>query len=121
MDTPMLRWGANWLAAQKQEWDSVEIEYVREGTPLSIVAEVGRTLFTSNLVNAARVEWGDRDYLILVADLTFGEPVEGDRITEEINGDELTFEVVSPGGEPAWRYSDPHRTRYRVHCKQVVA
>lgn len=88
---------------------------------LTGAAWVGNTAFRrqSNEGGAA-VVWGDRDYLIPVAELTGGVPVRGDRITETVGGVATVFEVgtVVPG-EPDWRYSDPQRTVYRVHCVEV--
>jgi hypothetical protein len=62
----------------------------------------------------------DRDYLIRAENLPFGTPRDGDRITETVDGAELTFDVQRPfTGEPAWRWSDAQRTVYRIHCKRV--
>lgn len=67
------------------------------------------------------VTYGDRDYLIPVAELTINgsrfEPEEGHRITEVIDGVEHKFDVMPPVGEPSHRYSDPGRTVWRVHTK----
>ena len=30
-----------------------------------------------------------------------------------------TFEVMAPGGEPVWRWSDPYHQVYRIHTKCV--
>lgn len=99
------------------------VTYTRGATVVPLDdALVGRTAFVSNQQNAARVEWGDRDYLIPVASLVaLGEPADGDRIGETVNGTALVFEVMTPStGEPAWRYSDATRTVFRVHTKQVA-
>ncbi len=91
-----------------------------ESIDLTNIAWTGRTVFASNLDDAARIEFGDRDYLIPVANLTFGEPKIGDRIAETILGVIHTFEIMTPDtGEPAQRYSDQGRTVYRVHTKEV--
>ena len=83
-------------------------------------AWVGRTVFSRlNKEGGAAVVFGDRDYLVPVAELP-GEPQRGDRITEVIGEVETVFEVVEPLGEPAWRYSDPGHTVYRVHTKKQV-
>lgn len=97
----------------------VAVTYTRGVTTLSLTVVVGRTAFASNSPNRVRLEWGDRDYLILVDELvTLGEPAEGDRITETINGSPVTFEAMAPAGEPAQRFSDPSRIVFRVHCKE---
>lgn len=95
-------------------------------TSVTLTAWVGRTLFAgSNEANGARVEWGERDYLIPVSSLMLGGiltlPARNtDRITETIGGVAVVFELMTPTGEPVWRYSDQYRTLYRVHCKRVA-
>lgn len=86
---------------------------------------VGNTLFKLQDIDGLRIAWGERDYLIVAANLILNgsavEPAENDRIVETIDGTSMTFEVLPPGGgEPAWRWSDPDRTRYRVHVKRVA-
>ena len=101
----------------------IEIEITKE----SGAATVGRTVFSSNRIDAARIEFGDRDYLILASVLPFGEPREGDRIVEQVDdvqypefGKFLIYEIMpTDTGEPAWRWSDPYRQRYRIHVKLV--
>lgn len=99
------------------------LTYRRGNTTVDLTnkAWTGRTVFASNLEGGARIEFGDRDYLIPVANLTaLGEPTTGDRISETIGSTVCTFEVMTPDtGEPSWRYSDQTRTVYRVHTKQV--
>lgn len=97
------------------------VTYTRGATSLPLTAEVGRTVFRSAAAaGGVRLEWGDRDYVIPAAALTLGEPAEGDRVAETVNGVACVFEVQRPDtGEPAWRFSDPTRTAYRLHVKQV--
>ncbi len=98
------------------------ISYQRgvQSIDLTNIAWTGRTVFASNMDDAARIEFGDRDYLIPVANLTFGEPQIGDRIAETVGSTIHTFEAMTPDtGEPAWRYSDQGRTVYRIHTKEV--
>lgn len=108
-----------WLSGQGQVAGGRTVAYTRGATSVTITAVLGRTLFASNEEGGPRVEFGDRDYLVNVAALAalgFGEPRVGDRVTDA----GLTFEVQTPDvGEPAWRYSDPGRTDYRLHTKQV--
>jgi hypothetical protein len=38
----------------------------------------------------------------------------------EADGDQVfVYEVLAPGGEPPWRYSDPYRRTLRIHTKHV--
>lgn len=64
------------------------------------------------------------DFLIEPADLVLGsstvEPAQGDTITIVRGEQTLTYQLLPPGGaEPAWRWSDPGRTRIRVHTKLI--
>lgn len=100
------------------------LTYSRGVTSATVTGWVGNTAAPAVLgEHGARQEWGDRDYFFAVADLSaFGEPQEGDRVTESIGGADVVFEVLPPaggGGEKAWRYSDQGRTVYRLHTKQV--
>lgn len=83
-------------------------------------ARHGRTLFAGLSEQAVAVQWGERDYLIEVADLVLNgsatTPQRGDRITE---GSDV-WELASPQTEEAcWRYSDQGRTAFRCHVKRV--
>ena len=87
---------------------------------------VGRTLFATQAeVGAARVEWGERDYLCSVADFQAlvgvgTTPIQGDRIADvDPNGNPIVFEVQVSTGEPAQRLSDQTRQAFRMHCKKV--
>lgn len=103
----------------------VSITYTRGAQSTTLTAWVGRTAFarTSSEPGAALI-WGERDYLIPVASLTLGGtgvvPTKGDRITQTIDGADVVYELMAMPGEPLWRYSDPTRTVYRVHCKRVA-
>lgn len=124
----LLNRAESWLNTKLGQAAGVAITYSRGAESVSITADsgycwVGRTGFSSNRVGGARFEWGDRDYMILPAAIAakFGEPQDGDRITETVNGVVCVFDVLRPDtGEPAWRWSDPARTRMRLHVKQVA-
>ncbi len=111
----------DWLPGQLKQAAGVSVSYTRGVTTRTVSAIVGRTVFSSNLEGGPRIEFGDRDYLIEAADLVeFGTPQIGDRIVEVIDGLTRTWEIKTPGtGEPAWRWSDPQHTRYRIHTIQV--
>ena len=87
-------------------------------------AWVGNTAFRRNASEGgAAVVWGDRDYLVPVADLAISgttfEPARGDTIAHTSGGVTATFEVMAPANEPESRYSDEHRTAWRIHTKEV--
>jgi hypothetical protein len=119
---------ATWLPAMEAHLAAVEggVTYRRGAEVLEgVPAVVGRTVFSSNLNGGARVEWGDRDYLIAAADLADlgGEPAEGDTIEQTVDGTAVVFKVLPPDtGEPAYRWSDGEtRQTWRLHCKGWVA
>lgn len=119
----------DWLPAQMQAAavSGNTLTYTRTGhtvLTLTNIAWEGRTVFATNVEGGARIEFGDRDYLIPVESLvltgTAVEPAIGDRITETIDGTATIFEVMLPDtGEPAWRYSGPDRNVWRIHTKEV--
>lgn len=101
------------------------VTYRRGAETVDLTAKcwVGRWIVTEiPQEGGGYVTYGDRDYLIPVADLAVNgnefEPEEGHRITEVINGVECNFDVLPPTGEPSHRYSDPGQTIWRVHTKQ---
>ena len=124
MSTLMSR-GLAMLARSLQTGAGVTATYARGATSFAITPWVGRTGFgrTGTDTGPALV-WGERDYLIPVADLTAGgvtQPQKGDRITEVVGGVSKVFEVVPPeAGEPAWRFADQSQTMYRLHVQRVT-
>ena len=124
-----------WSYKQSRRVRGVDIVCVIKSAELPLKAMVGRTVFVSNIVNQARVEFGERDYLVLVSEFVdgfqakgldrteivdgVGTPIAGLRIKETIDGQALTFEAMAPNAEPEARFSDPTRQVFRIHCKRV--
>lgn len=120
----LLQTGSDWLADQLKTHASRQVVYERAPEQVSVQATIGRTLLKLNDgYGGVRMEWTDRDFLIQAADLVLaGSPVlpeRGDRIRETVGSTTYTFEVMAPGGEPPWRWSDPYRKLLRVHAKQI--
>ena len=118
----LLQTGSDWLEAQRHEHLSHAVAYCRGAESVEISATVGQTTFeVEREFGVERVE--SRDFLIRSADLVLAgqptEPQRGDRIKETLGGTLAVFEVMAPGNEPPWRYSDPGRKTLRVHTKQV--
>lgn len=104
----------------------VTVTYTQTATGLSaqVTPWAGQTAFRSQPDGGVRVEIGDRDYLLAVADLVVGgqlvTPVIGDTITETVNGAPCVFAIETPeSGEEAVRYSTQARDLYRIHTKRV--
>lgn len=84
---------------------------------------VGRTVFRRSEASPGPiVVFGERDYLIPVADLKVnGVPIvpkKGDRVTETMpDGVVRTFQLAPTDGEPTFRFADQNQYLYRLHCK----
>jgi len=120
----VLRNGSDWLADQLKEHASRPVVYRRGADEVSVQATIGRTLLKlDDGYGGVRMEWTDRDFLIHAADLVVAGnptlPERGDLIRETQGGKTFVYEVMAPGKEPAWRWSDVFRKVLRVHAKQV--
>ncbi len=112
------------LIARQKATNGVEVTYTRGSDVITITVWPGNTVYRRNTQDNAAILFGERDYLIAVADLVIsGQPItpkKGDRIAEVIDGQTVTFEVMpAADSEPVWRYSDKTRMLFRVHCKRV--
>jgi hypothetical protein len=116
--------GMTWLTGQLQAHMSQPVVYKRGNAAVALCATVGRTLMKLNDGDGGiRMEYSDRDFLIPTSTLVLGgtnvTPERGDLIKERKNGILYTYEVFPYGGEPPWRFSDPHRQMLRIHCKLI--
>ena len=111
----LLAQGAAWLESQRTKYLTTTVTYVRGDVSIAVPATIGRTKYEADDGHVVRIEFTDRDYLILAADLVLGgqasEPERGDLIREG----NREFEVLD------WRYSDPHRQTLRITTKHVGA
>jgi len=120
----LLEHGAAWLEGMRKAHASRPVLYERGAASVEVQATVGRTLFevTDDYGVVQRTE--SRDFLILAADLVLGGaavlPERGDRVRETQDGRTYVYEVMAPGKEPPWRFSDAYRRTLRVHTKQVA-
>jgi hypothetical protein len=120
----LLRTGSDWLAEMLKEHASRPVVYRRGTDEVVVQATIGRTLLKlDDGYGGVRMEWTDRDFLIHAADLVLGGnptlPERGDLIRETQGGKVFVYEMMAPGKEPAWRWSDVFRKVLRVHAKQV--
>ena len=120
----LLETAETWLAGQLKSSVGKSIVYRRGDNTVPLTATVGSSVFeqrddTDTVIN----QWEGRDFLILPADLVLDgstvTPERGDQIVETVGGESLTYEVMSPGDEPVFRYTGPHRKQLRIHTKQV--
>ena len=94
---------------------AVEVGYTQlGGEARTIRAVVGRTVFRAMDVDGVWTRIETRDFIVPKEYLPL-EPQAGDEI--EFLG--RTYEVLSPAGEPCWRWSDAFHTAYRIHAKHT--
>jgi hypothetical protein len=120
----LLQTGSDWLADQLKTHASRPLVYRRGAQQVAVQATVGRTLLKlDDGFGSVRMEWTDRDFLIHAADLVLGGsatlPERGDVIRETQGTTTFVYEVMAPGKEPPWRWSDVFRKVLRIHTKQV--
>lgn len=108
--------GLAWLKAKREAHMAGPVIYSQGDTQLPVVASIGQGFFRLQDESGASFVMKTRDFIIGSDALTV-TPKPGDTI--EHNG--ATYEVVSPGGEPSWRWCDPYHRSYRIHTQQVSA
>ena len=121
--TNLLDQGAAWLADQLKTHASTEVVYQRGANQVAVQATIGKTEFEVDDGAGIIQRVQSRDYLIQAADLQLGGlvtlPQAGDRIRERVGEKTFVYEVLAPGNEPPYRYSDPFRKLLRIHTKHV--
>lgn len=115
----LLAAGATWLSDQLKQAAGRAVEYSRNGNDATIIATIGRSQFESANQSGVIENWESRDYLLSAGDLPFGEPLRGDQLLEEINGELLVFEVSAPRGVPVFHFGDAFRSIVRIHTKAI--
>ena len=119
----MLEGASAWLDAQRLKFMSRVVGYHRGDDFAQVHAAIGRSVFEvdSGFAVLERVE--SRDYLVPAAELVLnGEttlPARGDRIKETDGAVVFVYEVMAPGNEPHFVFSDPYRRTLRIHTKFI--
>jgi hypothetical protein len=118
-----------WLAGKLAAAGGVSVVYERGPKKAAVTAAPGDQQVAAvrlGQVNPAASSWVERDYLVAVSALAAAgfdlPPQVGDRITETVNGEAVTFELMRPagaGGKPCWAWSGAGRTVVRLHAKRV--
>jgi len=122
----MLEQGASWLDDQRHQHMTRSVSYARGTSTVEVQATIGRTVFeqADDVGGGIVTKTESRDYLIRTADLVLdGQPTlpkRGDQIRESDGGTTFVYEVLSPGDEPVFRYSDPYRKALRIHTKHIA-
>jgi len=119
----LLQRGAAFLEDQRHRHMTRPVVYLRGGASVGLDATVGRTVFDQQDQFGVLHRTESRDYLLRAADLVLaGEqalPKAGDRVREPAGTGALLYEVMAPGSEPPFRFSDPERITLRVHTKFI--
>jgi hypothetical protein len=117
----MLQSGVEWLAGMREKHVGRPVSYSREGESVSLMATVGRTAFEIEDSSGGLTQFVSRDFIFTASALVLGgivtEPLPDDIIHES----GLTYQVMAPGREQCWRYSDQYRVSIRVHTKQIAS
>lgn len=123
----LLEQSAAFLGDRRHTHLTRTVTYQRGAESVEIAATVGRTVFEqaddvggSGFIR--KVE--SRDFLVRRTDLILNGsatlPRAGDRVREADGSEIQVYEVMAPGGEPPFRYSDPYRNVLRIHTKHVA-
>lgn len=121
--TDMLRAGLDWLDSVRNEHMTCTVTFARGESTVQVSATVGKTEYSQTDEYGIERRFETRDFLIRTADLQLDEkavlPSVGDRITQTEGDKDYVYEVLSPGGEPHYRYCDPYMKTLRIHTKLV--
>ena len=125
----LLQQASDWLTRTRAATMATVVTYSRPGVSpaepqtVSLAATVDSTAFEIDNGYGVVEQVVSRDFLLTRSDLVLGgvvvQPKPGDQITETTVAGTFVYESMSPGKEPCWRWSDPHRNTVRVHTKQV--
>lgn len=120
----LLEWASAWLDGMRAKYLARTVTYCRGEESVEVQATLGRTVFEIADAYGVVEQSESRDFLIPAADLVLGEavtlPERGDRIRETHDGKVFVYEVMAPGKEPHYRFSDVYRRTLRIHTRQVA-
>ena len=120
----LLEWASAWLDGMRAKHAAQPVTYCRGEQSVEVAATVGRTVFEIADAYGVVEQSESRDFLIPAADLVLGDavtlPERGDRVRETQDGKTLVYEVMAPGKEPHYRFSDVYRRTLRIHTRQVA-
>ena len=115
----LLRKGAVWLEQMRHTHCSSQVEYRRDGDGHQVQATFGRTTYEVSDESGLNVGAHVWDFLILAEVLTAllpGDPAPADVIVADCR----RYEVMALGDDTrGWRWSDPYRTTFRIHTRDI--
>ena len=120
----LLEQASAWLDGMRAKHMARPVTYCRGEQSVEVQATAGRTVFQVADAYGVVEQSESRDFLVTAADLVLdGQavlPGRGDRIRETQDGKVFVYEVLAPGKEPHYRFSDVYRRTLRIHTKQVA-
>lgn len=121
--TDMLRAGLSFLNAQRHAHMSSSVTYARGAFSVVLNATIGKTAFRQTDDYGVIRRYEMRDFIVQASDLVLNTetvlPEPGDKITQTENDIDYVYEVMSPGDEPHYRFSDAYMMVLRIHTKLV--
>ncbi len=119
----LLEKSSAWLEGMREKHCTRPVTYCRSGECVTVLATVGKTVFQIARDYGPFERFESRDYLVTAAELVLQGnlilPSRGDTIRETDGGKTYEYEVMAPGGEPDWRWSDDYRQTLRIHTKRI--
>lgn len=111
----------SFLSEQLELGDALHFEasadpavYRRGENSASIMAIPGTKLFRVNNEFGVSTVVQSSDFIVRASDIgSFSRPKRGDKIIFNSSA----YEVLEPGGEPCWEWSDAKQSLYRIHTK----
>ena len=117
----LLAQGSAWLEDQRTRFMTRSVTYTRGSQTVTVAATIGKSTFDVADGDGAIIQLHTRDFLILAADLVLAGQRTTPHVGDRIHDAGVVFEVLAPGGEAPWRWSDPYRQTLRIHTKQVAS
>lgn len=120
----LLEQGAAFLDDRRHEHLTRTVTYKRGVDNVDLAATVGRTVFEQADESGFIRKVESRDFIVRRTELILGGvetlPKAGDRVRDPDGSQTQVYEVMAPGGEPPFRFSDPYRKVLRIHTKHVA-
>jgi len=119
----LLEQGLTFLDAKRHAHMTRTVVYERGASSVEVQATLGQTTFEQSDDFGIVQKIESRDFLIRTADLVLDGkttlPKAGDRIRDTSADQIFVYEVMAPGNEPPFRFSDPYRKALRIHTKHI--
>lgn len=120
----LLEQGMTFLDEKRHQHMTRAVVYARGASSVEVAATLGATTFEQADAFGIVQNIESRDFLIRTADLVLDGaqtlPKAGDRIRDTSAEQIYVYEVMAPGSEPSFRFSDPYRKALRIHTKHIA-